>query len=371
MQDYYETLHVHPKADAESIHAAYERLRQRYEASLLDGAADELLELARRRRDEIERAYIVLSDPVRRAAFDSELMAHSAISAGTTTAGSAEAIDPHDDDLIDYRPLPPARRQERSKDFESQPYLPRSQAPRRSGRRTENISRMPTWLPMVLAVAVATFAIVLVVLIATVANAPQQTASGQSTANVGSQTTATAPTPSTDEIVNQFEAQLTAARQVANQVPNNPNAWIELGNALYDSAIIVRERLINGDKDLQNLYIERLPRWLEARDAYTKALAITPTNAAVRADLALSLCYYGEGIHDQSFIDQGLSQVEQAIKDGPEEGRALLSKGQCLVLADPPQTALALEQWQKAIVTPNVDSSVVQQARQLIAEYSR
>jgi DnaJ domain. len=56
MQDYYETLQVHPRADAEAIRAAYERLRERYSAARLDGAADELQELARRRRDEIERA---------------------------------------------------------------------------------------------------------------------------------------------------------------------------------------------------------------------------------------------------------------------------------------------------------------------------
>jgi hypothetical protein len=42
-----------------------------------------------------------------------------------------------------------------------------------------------------------------------------------------------------------------------------------------------------------------------------------------------------------------------------------------LVSSSPPQKAQALEQWQKAIVMPNVEPGVAQQARQLIAEYSR
>jgi len=77
------------------------------------------------------------------------------------------------------------------------------------------------------------------------------------------------------------------------------------------------------------------------------------------------------GINDQSFITQGLSETDQAIKDAPEESRVLLSKGLCLVSTTPPQKAQALEQWQKAIVMPNVEPGVAQQARQLIAQYSR
>jgi hypothetical protein len=76
-------------------------------------------------------------------------------------------------------------------------------------------------------------------------------------------------------------------------------------------------------------------------------------------------------VNDQSFVTQGLGEADRAIKDAPEEGRALLSKGLCLVSASPPQKAQALEQWQKAIVMPNVESGVAQQARQLIAKYSR
>ncbi len=71
-QDLYEILQVHPRADADAIAAAYQRLRELYDPARLDGAADELLELARSKRDMIEHAYAVLSDPVRRATYDAE-----------------------------------------------------------------------------------------------------------------------------------------------------------------------------------------------------------------------------------------------------------------------------------------------------------
>ncbi|MBX0327073.1 DnaJ domain-containing protein [Oscillochloris sp. ZM17-4] len=372
MQDYYETLQVHPKADLEAIRASYERLRQRYDSSLLEGAADELVELARRRRDEIERAYTVLSDPKRRATFDSDLSAQVAAPATVEAAAAGDDSGLDDDDLIDYRPLPPARRQERPKGFDTQPRIrPAQAAPRRSGRRIERSQRLPTWVLPILIVAVATFAIVLITLVTTVWNAPQQAAGSASGPSALGQPTASAPTPSVDDIANQFEAQITAARQVAQQVPDNANAWIELGNALYDSVVVVRERIDGGDQRFQGVYIERLPRWLEAHDAYAKALAITPANPVVRADMATALCYYGQGVNDQSYIARGLAEADQAISDSPEEGRALLSKGLCLVYSDPPQTAQALEQWQKAIVMPNVEPGVAQQARQLIAEHSR
>src|SRR6185503_19081602 len=71
-QDYYETLQVHPRADVAAIDAAYARLRELYDPARLDGAADELVDLARRKRDAIERAYAVLSDSARRATYDQE-----------------------------------------------------------------------------------------------------------------------------------------------------------------------------------------------------------------------------------------------------------------------------------------------------------
>jgi len=69
--------------------------------------------------------------------------------------------------------------------------------------------------------------------------------------------------------------------------------------------------------------------------------------------------------------EEGLAEAERAVADGPEEPRALLSKGLCLAVADPPRVAEALEQWQKLVVLPDADPGIVFQARQLIAEYGQ
>lgn len=360
MQDYYETLQVHPRADPEAIEAAYRRLRERYDPAKLKAAADELQVLARRRRDEIERAFTVLSDPVRRAAYDRE-RAERVIVAGDDGA-----------EELDYRPLPPARGQERPEGFNAQPTLRRASAPRSGGRQVERRGA-PSWLAPTLIVAAAVFAIVLVTLVSTVLSgpAPVTPADGPQILGQGGPATTVAPTTDSAQLINQFEGQIVAARQVANRVPENPNAWIELGNALYDSVVVVREQLASGDERLQSVYIERLPRWLEAADAYRKATELAPGDPLARADLAASLCFYGKDTNDPSYVRQGLSEAEQALRDGPEEGRALLSKGLCLVFSDPPQTAQALEQWQQLIVLPNAEPGLVFQARQLVAEYSR
>jgi tetratricopeptide (TPR) repeat protein len=369
MQDHYETLQVHPRADAEAIEAAYARLRERYDPARLEGAADELVELARDRRDAIERAYTILSDPERRAAYDREQAERSEASRSRSEV-TRTAVAPADDELIDYRPLPPARRQERSREFNAQPYLaaPPSETPVR-GRRAA--SGQPAWIMPALLVGVATFGIVLATLVSTVMSTPSEApaADGPNILDAG-QPTAAAPTASVEQIINQFEGQVIAARQVANQVPENPNAWIELGHALYDSTIVIRERLAGGDQAFQNAYIERLPRWLEAGEAYRQALVLQPENATVRADLAASLCYYGKDANAQEYIVEGLSEAEQALAAAPEDGRALLSMGLCLVFSEPPQTELAMQQWQKAVILTDVEPGVVVQARQLIAEYS-
>jgi tetratricopeptide (TPR) repeat protein len=365
MQDYYETLQVHPRADAEAIRAAYERLRERYDPARLEDAADELQHLARRRRDEIERAFTVLGDPERRRAYDADLAERAA---GAPQPAEADAVDPDDETLIDYRPLPPARREERPAGFNAQPTLTPARATRTGGRAAGNAG-MPVWIAPTLIVAAATFGIVLITLVTTVMNAPATPASSGGPQVLDPNATAPAPTPDVAQVVNQFEGQITAARQVAERVPENANAWLELGNALYDSVIVVRERLAGGDQSLQSIYVERLPRWLEAADAYRKAVELTPADPVARADLAASLCYYGEGANDQGYVQEGLAEAERAVQDGPEAGRALLSHGLCLALSDPPQTAKALEQWQRLVVLPDADPGLVFQARQLIAEY--
>lgn len=386
MHDHYETLQVHPRADAEAIRAAYERLRARYDPAKLEGAADELQELARRRRDEIERAYTILSDGERRAAYDAELAERAAVAppaqqrqAPRQTAGAASApyaAQDDDEELIDYRPLPPAGRQERPAGFNAQPMLEPGRAwPQRAeqGGRAAGPQggRLPLWVAPALIVGVATFAIVLVTLITTTLSAPPPPATTGGPQVLDPNATAPAPTPTFEELANRFEGQIVAARQVANDAPDNPNAWLELGNWLYDSVVVVRERLGSGDPGVQSTYVERLPRWLEAAEAYGRAVELDPQNAVARADLAASLCYYGQGINDQGFVQQGIGEAQRAAAEQPDEERALLSLGLCYAFAEPPQTAQALEQWQRLVVLPDADPNLVFQARQLIQEYSQ
>ena len=363
MQDHYETLQVHPKADQESIQAAYLRLRERYDPARLEGAAEELQSLARRRRDELERAFTVLSDPRLRAIYDEEL----ARRVEEPEPPTSQPLDT-DEELLDYRPLVPARGHERAGDFNSQPLLTPS---RQRGRVAKQSATTPAWLTPALIVACSTFSIVLITLLSTVLGNPPPvtTTNSAQSSNVGP--TAAPATPNAEQVTNQFEAQIVAARQVANGVPENPNAWIELGNALYDSVIVVRERLAQGDQSLQELYVERLPRWLEAAEAYRRAVELQPGSALARADLGASLCYYGQSINDQSFVAEGLAESEQAVALDPTEGRALLSVGICYAFVDPPRISQAMERWQQLIVLPGAEPGLVFQARQLVQEYSQ
>jgi curved DNA-binding protein CbpA len=65
--DYYSVLHLRPTADAEVIRAVYRILARR-----LEGAAGQSPH-ARQALIELNTAYWILSDPVRRAAYDREL----------------------------------------------------------------------------------------------------------------------------------------------------------------------------------------------------------------------------------------------------------------------------------------------------------
>lgn len=362
MTDYYEILQVHPKADAEAIRAAYERLRERYAPERLEGAADELVALARQRRDEIERAYAILSDPQRRAEYDRERQesAHAEPNTKHTPSSSAPIVD--DDELIDFRPLPPARRQERPPGFNPQPYL--SPTHKTSPGRGRAVQRqLPVWVLPSLIVAAATFSIVLGTLISTAVVAP--TTFTQPTATV------VPPTPTFREVLDQFEGQVIAAQQVVGQVPDNPNAWVNLGNALFDSVVFVREQLANGDAETQRIYQERLPRWLEAVAAYRKALELQPGNDAVRADIAASLCYYGLDTRDPKRAQEGLAEAEKALAAAPQDARVLLSHGICLIAVDPPQVERAIQQWRLVLSIPGVNPGLQLQAQLLINEYSR
>jgi curved DNA-binding protein CbpA len=70
----YDTLEVIPTASAETIHAAYRSLISRYHPDKVAGIGPELQAVANARTKEINHAYDMLRDPVRRANYDEELL---------------------------------------------------------------------------------------------------------------------------------------------------------------------------------------------------------------------------------------------------------------------------------------------------------
>jgi tetratricopeptide (TPR) repeat protein len=168
------------------------------------------------------------------------------------------------------------------------------------------------------------------------------------------------PTPSPFDV---FESSIPQAQQAAQQDPSSAQAWIDLGNLLYDSAQVVRESAPDSP-----LYQQRLGRWLEATDAYSQALALQPGNATVRADLGASACFYGAGTGDQSFVREGTEEVRRAAQAAPDDERVLLSLGHCLVSAQPPQTQEAIASWQR-IIKLKPSSPLALQAQMLISKY--
>lgn len=336
--DFYEVLQVHPRADAEAIRAAYQRLSAQYDPARLEGAADDLVTLARQKRAAIEHAYGVLGDPQQRAAYD----ARSGQPTPDQPAGEREPDAP----VLDYRPLPPARRSERPQGFNTRP-LRRSPA----GPGDPRSWQVP-----------AIIAAVLVALIAPVSLLVTQ----PSTPAASSAATPASTTAPTASALDQFEPFLDNARQSAEQSPNNPQGWVAYGNLLFDSAIIAREQDPSG-----TLYQQRLPRWLQATDAYSKALALQPDNATVRADLGASLCFYGAGVGDQEIVQRGLNEVRAAAKLNPDDLRVLLNQGNCLISLQPPRTAEALTSWKRIVSIAPAGDQAIGQAQQLIARYEQ
>jgi tetratricopeptide (TPR) repeat protein len=341
VQDYYELLQVHPRADAAAIQAAYERLKGQYDPERLHGAADELVELARRKRASIEAAYAVLSDDERRRGYDAQL--HGA----STTPALPDAPDASDASTItlDYRPLPPARRSERPRSFDAQPS---TQVTPRSGRLLG--------LPIPAVVGLLVLAAIAVTSLLITGMPGQQSAAPQVAAQ---------PTPTISPL-DEYEALIAQAKAATDANPNDADAWIAYGNHLYDSVQIVRE-----NAPASTLYQQRLPRWLEASQAYERALTIRPGDVTVLADKGVSLCYYGAGAGDQSLVTRGLGDVREAAGARPDDALIQLSLGDCLMSTVPPQKSAAIESWQRVLQLAPGDSDLAKRAQELIQANSQ
>lgn len=314
-QDYYEILQVAPDADEETISAAYQRLREQYNPEKLNGAAAELVELAQQRQALLDEAYATLSDAQRRAQYDAQ-----------------RQITPQD--VPDYRPLPPAQHTERPRDFNPRPTL------------SQTATSTPIAGPAAAVIAVLAIALVSII--------------GGLILTGGGGVPRAVPTPTTSPM-DALETMIAQARQIAEQNENDAQAWVDYANLLYDSVQIVREQAPDSV-----LYQQRLPRWLEAAKAYERVLELDPTNAVARGDLGASRCFYGAGVGDQTFVVEGLKDLEAATTARPEDTRLLLNLGSCLASTQPPRTDEAIEVWQRIISLAPAGSPVANEAQRLI-----
>ncbi|PLS67604.1 MAG: molecular chaperone DnaJ [Cyanobacteria bacterium M5B4] len=375
IDDHYEVLQVHPKADQEAIQAAYTRMLAKYDAERLSGGADELVQLASMKRAAIEQAYAVLGDPQRRANYDAERAAQ-AMQAQLTAEVQG---DVGADERIDYRPLPPAKGQERPRSFNAQPTLPPAAvqpAPRQAGRSANEAKQQrPLWLTSSIVVGVLTFVVMLSSLFLTEGAGLQSLfggspkTGGNAAASVpqapaAQQPQAPAPTMTMDEIVVEYEAQVVTAQQMVNSLPDNALAWRRLGDALYDSVQVIREKAPDSA-----LYQERIPRWREASEAYDEALQRDLGNTSILSERGVTRCYYGAGIGDPQYVQQGLADTQEAAAIASDNGRIRLNYGMCLISSDPPQTEAALAEWQAVLAMPAAEIGVARQAQILIEQY--
>lgn len=345
MQDHYETLQVHPKADTEAIAAAYQRLRSLYGPERLDGAADELVELARHKRQSLDDAYAVLRDTDARSRYDEQ---QAQAQAQAAEAARIQQAAPR----LDYRPLPPARGAERDKRAALKPvFVP----PRQSGRRVGR--ERPAWV--VPSVISGTLALVVMLTSLFLTN---DVIGGATPRATPAPTTVAQPLLPLSEIIADFDKRAAAARQAAEQ-EGTASAWVQYANAVYDSVQVVRERDPGGE-----VYQQRIPLWVQASEAYSKVLELDPSDAVARSDLGVSYCYYGGDTGDQELVKRGVAQAQEALQQRPDDPRILLNSGVCQVQLEPPATGEAIGYWTR-LAEANPETLEAQQAKILIERY--
>jgi lipopolysaccharide biosynthesis regulator YciM len=70
-------------------------------------------------------------------------------------------------------------------------------------------------------------------------------------------------------------------------------------------------------------------------------------------------------------VQAGIAEARRALNEIPNDARAMLNMGQCLISTQPPQRAEALELWQRVIETTPADSPLAIQAQRLITLYQQ
>lgn len=319
-QDYYELLQIASTATADEVEAAYATQYELYAPEHLAAGPPEFQELARQRREGLEDAYRVLRDPQRRAAYDRLLRNHAAPPL-----------------VLDYRPLPPARRRERPSP--SIPLPPVEPAARPRERR----DRRSVVAPLIVGCAVLGILLLLVL-------------SGVRTSGGA----AALATPVIPDLNLPFSpAEVAAARDRAQKTPS-AEAWAAYGNVVFDNMAAIRER-----SPLAPQYLNQLGQWREAAQSYSRALELG-AKPDVRADMALSLFYYGTAANDQGAVQQSVSEVERARKEEPDAPRTLLNYGLIMSGLNPPRLDETRAAWNRLVkVAP--DSPLAKRAQSMLA----
>lgn len=323
--DLYALLQVSAEASSEQIADAYRRLQDMYSADRLAEAAPEFQEQAAARRTELETAFHELGDPQRRADYDRR--------------SGVVALAP---EAINYRPLPPARAQERNAAAAGEAAPRPLPSRRRQGARG--------WAAPI-AVAVVAMGLLLLIVLSGVRTFGGATAVPTPALLVGGQPLAL---PYSSEEV----ARLRAAAEADNTSP----AWIEYANARFDNLQTLRE---NAPQSPQ--YRNVVGEWLDVARAYESAIG-SGDDPVLRSDRAVALFNYGVDAPDPERRDAATAEAEQAAAAGVSEPRAALNYGLILALAQPPRSAQAVTLWQ-AIVDSAPQSPEAERARALIGAY--
>jgi curved DNA-binding protein CbpA len=291
-EDLYALLQIAPTASHVEIEASYERLTNLYSEERLQGGPPEFQQLAAMRREELAAAYAVLGNPEQRAAYD-------AARAPATTEVP-----------LDYRPLPPARRQERPSPSLALPPI---------GGGTVAVRRVPRG-PRSLVVPILVGVTVLSVLLWVVLSGVRVDGSPQALA-----------TPAVAQLTLPYSDDQIAAARTQAESANTEEAWTELGHMYFDNMGTLREAA-----PLSPQYMQSLPQWMESVKAYRRALELG-AGESVRADLALALFYHGVSSNDQPSVVEALRQAEQAKQTSPDEPRVLLNYGMIMFSTSPPR----------------------------------
>jgi len=326
--DLYALLQVPKEASSEQIADAYRRLQDMYSAERLAEAAPEFQEQAAAKRSELETAYQELSDPGRRALYDRR-------------SGVVEAPA----ETLNYRPLPPARRQERDAGSGGRETAPRTvPAGAREGLRG--------WVAPI-TVAVVALGVLLVIVLSGVRTFGGATAVPTPALLVGGQPLA----------LPYSVADIQRLRAAAEE-ENTAAAWTEYANARFDNLQTLRE---NAPQSPQ--YRNVLGEWLDVAAAYDSALA-HGDDAVLRSDRAVALFNYGVDAPDPERRAAATAEAVQAAASGVSEPRAALNYGLILALSQPPRAAEAVALWQ-SIVDSAPQSPEAERAQALIEVYGR